>query len=87
LPILGNFEALVGQRDELSTEYAHLLINAQRPADALTVVAGRRFQPWEGGEGQVLRAWERLQLALAQTADNPDCAVAHVRSAIAAPSC
>ncbi len=62
---------LIGERDDLSVEYAHLLVDAGRPADSLTVLAGRRFQPWEGGEGQVLRAWERTQLALAAAERKP----------------
>ena len=55
---------VVGARDDLSVAFAHLLVDARRPADALAVLEGRRFQPWEGGEGQVLRAWERAHLAL-----------------------
>ncbi len=31
-------------------------------------MTGRRFQPWEGGEGQVLFAWEQVRLALAHAA-------------------
>jgi tetratricopeptide (TPR) repeat protein len=57
--------ARVADRDDLSVEYAHLLVTAGRPEDALGLLMSRRFQPWEGGEGQVLRAWERAQLALA----------------------
>jgi hypothetical protein len=41
----------------LAVEYAHLLVTADRPVEALAVLEERRFQPWEGGEGQVLRAW------------------------------
>jgi tetratricopeptide (TPR) repeat protein len=77
----------IGARDDLSVEYVHLLLNAQRPTDAHAVLAGRQFQPWEGGEGQVLRAWERTQLALAHDAapSDPVAALAHVRSAIETP--
>ena len=60
-----------------------------RPADALAVLDGRRFQPWEGGEGQVLRAWERTQLALAAAAlsrrGRAEAAVGHVRAALDSP--
>jgi tetratricopeptide (TPR) repeat protein len=31
-------------------------------------MTGRRFQPWEGGEGQVLLAWEQTRLTLARAA-------------------
>ncbi|MGC3992530.1 MAG: DUF5107 domain-containing protein, partial [Propionicimonas sp.] len=57
---------LVAQRDDLTVEYAHLLLGAGRADAALAVLSGRRFQPWEGGEGTVLRAWERTMLALAE---------------------
>ena len=77
---------LISERDDLSVEYAHLLVDAGRVRDALTVLSRRRFQPWEGGEGQVLRAWERTQLALADNASDPARAVEHVRSAIHPPS-
>ena len=78
---------LIAQRDDLSVEHAHLLVNARRPADALAVLTGRRFQPWEGGEGQVLHAWERAQLSLAEAhaTDDPGAAVAHAQAAVAAP--
>lgn len=78
---------LIGQRDDLSVEYAHLLVNARRQVDALAVLTRRRFQPWEGGEGQVLQAWERTQLALAREAATVDPAVAvtHARAAIDIP--
>ena len=66
---------LIMARDDLAVEYCQLLVNAGRPAEALRVLTGRRFQPWEGGEGQVLRAWERTHLALADAAlDDADAA-------------
>ena len=76
-------------RDDLAVEYCQLLVNADRPAAALRVLTGRRFQPWEGGEGQVLRAWERTHLALADAAlDDADAptAVSHVQAAIHSPA-
>jgi hypothetical protein len=73
-------------RDDLSVSYAQLLVSADRPADARQVLSSRRFQPWEGGEGQVLAAWERVQLALAHSslADGP-AAVAAILAAIDTP--
>jgi tetratricopeptide (TPR) repeat protein len=44
---------LVQQRDDLTSEYVTLLNENGRPEDALTVLASRRFNPWEGGEGVV----------------------------------
>ena len=76
----------MAERDDLAVEYAHLLVTAGRPAEALAVLDGRRFQPWEGGEGQVLRAWERTQLALADAAlaatGTPRPRSRHVRAAM-----
>ncbi|HEY3339066.1 MAG TPA: DUF5107 domain-containing protein [Propionicimonas sp.] len=59
---------LVGGRDDLCVAYAHLLVSAGRADEALALLRGRRFQPWEGGEGQVLGCWERTLLVLAQSA-------------------
>ena len=88
---LRRLEALPGPltaRDDLAVEYAHLLVTADRPVEALAVLQERRFQPWEGGEGQVLWAWERTQLSLAEAAlqsgDAP-AAVNHARSALEIP--
>ena len=75
-------------RDDLAVEYVHLLVTADRPVEALAVLQERRFQPWEGGEGQVLRAWERTQLSLAEAAlqsGDATAAVNHARSAVETP--
>jgi tetratricopeptide (TPR) repeat protein len=76
------------ERDDLAVEYAHLLVAVGRPEDALSVFEGRRFQPWEGGEGRVLRAWERTQLAMADRAkqggDTAAC-IAHAEAALGTP--
>jgi tetratricopeptide (TPR) repeat protein len=53
------------------------------------VLTGRRFQPWEGGEGQVLFAWEQTRLSLARAAlaaDDATGAEAHVRAALEPPA-
>jgi tetratricopeptide (TPR) repeat protein len=75
-------------RDDLAVAYVHLLLTAGRADDALAIFRSRRFQPWEGGEGQVLRAWERTQLALADRAlraDDPQRAMEHARAALDTP--
>ncbi len=79
----------VGRRDDLSVEYAALLIADHRPHEALDVLAARHFQPWEGGEGLVLRAWERAQLALARRAleaGDTTATLAHAEAAIDTPA-
>ena len=59
---------LVAQRDDLTTELANLATNAGDAAGALALLRDRTFQPWEGGEGQVLGAWERGNHELARVA-------------------
>jgi tetratricopeptide (TPR) repeat protein len=79
---------LVGQRDDLSAEYANLLALSGQPEQADVVLRSQRFQPWEGGEGTVLGVWERTQLALAQKAldeGDPAGAEQSIRSAIDPP--
>ncbi len=78
----------VTTRDDLTVSYAHSLISAHRAQDALRILGARRFQPWEGGEGEVLRAWERAHLALsdeALEAGDGAAAVALVSAAIESP--
>ncbi len=79
---------LVASRDDLTVEYVLLLVAAGRADRALDVMTGRRFQPWEGGEGQALAAWEQTRLALARAAlasGRADEAEAHARAALDPP--
>jgi tetratricopeptide (TPR) repeat protein len=57
---------LVESRDDATVQLAHLLLTAGRRDEARSLLLGRAFQPWEGGEGEVLRAWDRLCLLEAQ---------------------
>ncbi|MFH1496267.1 MAG: DUF5107 domain-containing protein, partial [Verrucomicrobiota bacterium] len=59
---------LVSRRDDLSVELCALYNQTGRPADALAILSSRRFQPWEGGEGQALGQHVRTHLALGRTA-------------------
>jgi len=82
-------EALVGSRDDLSVVYAGLLTAAGRAADARAGLLSRVFQPWEGGEGQALAAWDAANIALAEEALAAGDAVAALRwldSAVACPA-
>jgi len=56
------------RRDDLTIEVVELLTAAGRADDALSILRHRTFQPWEGGEGQVLGAWDETLLALAHAA-------------------
>jgi tetratricopeptide (TPR) repeat protein len=80
---------LVGRRDDLSVELAGLLTTVGRSDEALDLLAGRRFQPWEGGEGRVLGAWDDALLARADRAigdGDGHAAVAAVRAALRPPT-
>lgn len=79
---------LVAARDDFTVEFCSLLNQTGRPLEAQSVLARRRFQPWEGGEGQALAQHARTQLALGRAAlrrrDAPR-AVGHFREALEAP--
>lgn len=80
---------LVAERDDLTVEYVELLVGVGRIEEALAVLEGRDFQPWEGGEGRVLGAWEQAQLAAASAAlagGDAAAAEASVRRALDPPA-
>ena len=68
LAFLEQHRALVLQRDDAAVELAALYNLLNRPADALALLASRRFHPWEGGEGAVLRQYTAAHLRLGQRA-------------------
>ncbi len=68
LAILESHQQIVETRDDLSIELASLYNCLGSPALALDIVLGRHFQPWEGGEGQVLAQFVRANLLLGQQA-------------------
>jgi len=75
---------LVAVRDDLSVELAALYNQVSRPADALTLLLSRSFQPWEGGEGLVLNEYVRAQLLLGRGAladSNAHLAIEHFEAA------
>ena len=60
--------ALVSRRDDLTVEFCALLNQTGRHTEAGQLLARRKFQPWEGGEGQALGQYVRTQLALGRAA-------------------
>ncbi len=80
--------ALVRQRDDLTVELCALLNQTGRHTEAMQLLARRKFQPWEGGEGAPLQQHVRTRLALGRQAlarhDFP-CAAAHFENALLAP--
>ena len=80
---------LVGARDDLSVEYAGLLIQVGRAGDALAWLEGRRFHPWEGGEGRALGQYVRARLVVGRAAlagGDGAAAAAHFESALEPPA-
>ena len=61
---LEKYSELVRLRDDLSVELASLYNQTRQHERALSLVASRKFQPWEGGEGLALGQYVRANLAL-----------------------
>jgi tetratricopeptide (TPR) repeat protein len=59
---------LVAQRDDLCVEICALYNQTGRYEEAVQLLAGRKFQPWEGGEGKPLEQHVRAQMALGRAA-------------------
>ena len=79
---------LVDQRDDCSVELASLYNETDQPDKALEVLRRRRFHPWEGGEGQVLRQYTSARLLLGRAAlekGQADVALEHFRLAMEIP--
>jgi tetratricopeptide (TPR) repeat protein len=88
---LGEFlrhRALVEQRDDLSVELCALFNQTGASGRALPIISHRKFQPWEGGEGQALGQHVRTHLMLGRQAleqHQPAAAIGHFRAALTAP--
>ncbi|MCZ9880970.1 DUF5107 domain-containing protein [Arthrobacter sp. B2a2-09] len=88
LALLESHPGLVASRDDLTIVYANLLTLNGRAARARELLLNRCFQPWEGGEGQVLDAWEQSNKALAADAlesGDPETARQFIGSALQPP--
>ncbi len=59
---------LVGRRDDLTIEFCALLNHTGASPRARTLLASRRFQPWEGGEGAALGQHARTHVLLGRAA-------------------
>lgn len=57
---------LVLSRDDATVALAALLNETGSPDEALKLILGHRFHPWEGGEGQVVRQYAAARLKLGQ---------------------
>ncbi len=68
LALLCNRSDLVSERDDLSLELCLILTASGSPEQAVELMSGRYFAPWEGGEGVALASWTKAQLALGRRA-------------------
>jgi tetratricopeptide (TPR) repeat protein len=66
LDALADAGDLIAARDDLALAYAELLVLVGRQAEAIELLASRRFSPWEGGEGETIRVWTLAQRAAAE---------------------
>jgi tetratricopeptide (TPR) repeat protein len=79
---------LVAARDDLTVELCALYNRTGRHPQALARLAGRKFQPWEGGEGLALGQHTHTHLALGRLAlkdRKPVAARDHFAAALEAP--
>lgn len=80
--------SLVLERDDCTVAYLALLNFHGRSREALEILMTRRFHPWEGGEGSVLRQFTAAHLLLGRDAlERGDAAeaLAHFCSAMETP--
>ncbi|HVO38751.1 MAG TPA: DUF5107 domain-containing protein [Spirochaetia bacterium] len=66
LRLLSAHLGAVQRRDDLTVEWASLLNLQGEYAQALTILRGRKFHPWEGGEGKVSRQYVTALLGLSK---------------------
>ena len=79
---------LVKQRDDLSIELCALYNRTEQPAKALQIISTRKFQPWEGGEGQALGQHVATHLAIGRkslVSGDAHCARKHFEKALSSP--
>lgn len=79
---------LADRRDDLSIELCALYNQTGQHDKALAILSTRKFQPWEGGEGQALGQHVRTHLALgrkALAAGAAEKGLAHFQQALEPP--
>ncbi|NQX30058.1 DUF5107 domain-containing protein [Microbacteriaceae bacterium VKM Ac-2854] len=77
--------ASVLRRDDLTVEFAELLTLAGRAEEAVLLLESRRFQPWEGGEGRTLAAWDHARTAAGLSTEHPPATLGEARLDIEVP--
>ncbi|HZY61620.1 MAG TPA: DUF5107 domain-containing protein [Edaphobacter sp.] len=75
---------LVAQRDDLTIEHITLLVLTNSAERALTIMNGRRFSPWEGGEGLISSQYVQAHMQLGRYAlerNDYETALSHFQAA------
>lgn len=88
LEFLEDNRELVLQRDDATVALAELYNLTGKPQAALDLILSRRFHPWEGGEGAVLKQFTNAHIALGKIAlenKDADLAYKHFTSAMDTP--
>ena len=88
LAFLESHRERVLDRDDASVELAGLYNETDQPEKALKLLSSRRFHPWEGGEGKVLRQYTSARLKLGENSlkdGNATKALEHFRFAYETP--
>lgn len=89
LAFLSERFSLVSERDDACVEWVTLMNDSDCAEAALDFLKKRRFHPWEGGEGKVLKQYTRSCLMLGQAslqAGDARTAANHFESAFKPPS-
>lgn len=88
LAFLEQKRELVLSRDDASVALATLYNLLERPQEALDLLLSRRFHPWEGGEGAVLRQYTSARILLGRKAlqqGDPELALEQFNRAMDTP--
>ncbi len=88
LQFLHDRRDLALSRDDCAVALASLHNLSDQPAEALRILTSRRFHPWEGGEGSVLRQFTTAHVLLGRKAlSEADAAAAleHFQKAMSPP--
>ncbi|MCS5734448.1 DUF5107 domain-containing protein [Herbiconiux daphne] len=88
LRALDDLVPLVLSRDDLTVNYLELLVTQGRADEVLAILATRRFQPFEGGEGRVIAVFDDASVAVAraQLESSPAEVAARLQQGIEVPA-
>ena len=78
-------EDLVLTRDDFAIAYVRLLVAEGEAGRAYEILVGRSFHPWEGGEGEVIRAWDAVLTANGLPLTDPPASLGEARADYIAP--